>query len=204
MGTSFSWGADVEPMPSRGGGCARPGPPADVGQVGGGGWTYQSGREPPQEVAFLQRSTAQIAAEAGLNAAPSYGASPNAMATRGFGDTGSSSVRLHAPAGGANAMGSSFGWGEENMAPATPSRPKDAYAEHMLAQAGAGVSQSASSQQFAVGSQVIYTQIGKAKLESLAVIVGIEPAATRKDNYRIQFEDGRERNTSEDRLVPVR
>jgi hypothetical protein len=52
--------------------------------------------------------------------------------------------------------------------------------------------------------QVIYTQIGKAKLESLAVIVAIEPAATRKDNYRIQFEDGRERNTSEDRLAVVR
>lgn len=101
-------------------------------------------------------------------------------------------------------MGSSFGWGEENQAPATPNRPKDAYAEHMLAQAGSGVSPSASSQQFAVGSQVVYTQIGKAKLESLAVIVGIEPAATRKDNYRIQFEDGRERNTSEDRLAPFR
>ena len=55
-----------------------------------------------------------------------------------------------------------------------------------------------------VAVQVIYTQIGKAKLESLAVIVAIEPAATRKDNYRIQFEDGRERNTSEDRLAVVR
>ena len=45
-----------------------------------------------------------------------------------------------------------------------------------------------------------YKQIGKAGIQSAAVIVEIEPAAARRDNYRIRFEDGRERNTTIDRL----
>ena len=45
-----------------------------------------------------------------------------------------------------------------------------------------------------------YKQVGKAGIQSAAVIVEIEPAAERRDNYRIRFEDGRERNTTIDRL----
>ena len=44
---------------------------------------------------------------------------------------------------------------------------------------------------------------GKAGTESLAVIVDIEAVGSRKDNYRIRFEDGRERNVSEDKLKAV-
>lgn len=38
--------------------------------------------------------------------------------------------------------------------------------------------------------------------QSLAVIVGIDNPLSRKDNYRIQFQDGSERNTSQDRITP--
>jgi len=40
-------------------------------------------------------------------------------------------------------------------------------------------------------------------VQSLAVIVAIENPLSRKDNYRIQFQDGSERNTSQDRLTPA-
>jgi hypothetical protein len=40
-------------------------------------------------------------------------------------------------------------------------------------------------------------------LQSLAVIVGIDNPLARKDNYRIQFQDGSERNTSQDRISPA-
>lgn len=156
MGTSFSWGADDAPMPSRRGGRSH-GLPGELGQASSGGWTG-AGQEPqtPTQDAFRQlSSSAHIAAEAGMTGMPSYDTSPNTLNAKGFGDTGSSCVRLHAPAGGANAMGSSFAWSEENVQPPpTPNRPKDAYAEHMRAQNGSGLPQSASSQQFSVGSQV--------------------------------------------------
>ena len=35
------------------------------------------------------------------------------------------------------------------------------------------------------------------------MIIDIEPVGSRKDNYRIRFEDGRERNVSEDKLKVV-
>lgn len=104
---------------------------------------------------------------------------------RGFGDTGSSSIRLHAPSGGANSMGTSFGWDEPQLA-----RP-----------ALAAVASSSST--LAVGTRVIYTQMGKAHTELDAEIVEIEPVGGRKDNIRIRFADGRERNTSADKLKAV-
>lgn len=114
----------------------------------------------------------------------------------GFGDTGHSSIRLHAPSGGNNSMGTSFGWAGSEGAQARsspPSRSQDSQA---------GV-QTSSSMKLAIGSQVMYKQMGKAGTESAAVIVDIEPAGSRKDNYRIRFEDGRERNTGEDKLTLV-
>jgi hypothetical protein len=165
MGTSFSWGADEAPVPSRRGGrglatvtATGQQPPADFGQVGSGGWSY-AGREQPhpghmQDAPSHFSSSAHMSAEAGLK--PAYQASgEDALGSRGFGDTGSSCVRLHAPAGGGNSMGNSFGWTDDNAAPPlTPTRPKDAYAEHMRSQNGSGTPQSASSQNFGVGSQV--------------------------------------------------
>lgn len=64
----------------------------------------------------------------------------------------------------------------------------------------AGAPKTAFSRQLQVGSHVTYKQVGKAGIQSAAVIVEIEPAAARRDNYRIRFEDGRERNTTIDRL----
>jgi len=116
-------------------------------------------------------------------------------ASQGFGDTGSSSIRLHAKSGGGNSMGSGFGWDQpESVAhSAPPIRSQESRA---------GV-QTSSSMSLVVGAQVSYRQMGKAGTETLAVIVDIEPVGSRKDNYRIRFEDGRERNTGEDKLTLV-
>ena len=45
--------------------------------------------------------------------------------------------------------------------------------------------------------------MGKAHTELDAEIVEIEPVGGRKDNIRIRFADGRERNTSADKLKAV-
>jgi len=97
-------------------------------------------------------------------------------------------------------MGSGFSWSDE---PALKDRRRsaDTYAEYMSEQKGSGLPQTARSMELQVGSQVIYKQMGKAGIESVAVIVEVENAAVRKDNYRIRFEDGRERNTSQDRIT---
>eukprot|EP00918_Siedleckia_nematoides_P069791 GHVU01152178.1.p1 GENE.GHVU01152178.1~~GHVU01152178.1.p1 ORF type:complete len:325 (+),score=49.67 GHVU01152178.1:56-1030(+) len=111
----------------------------------------------------------------------------------GFGDTGSSSIRMSGARG--NAMGSSYGWdvpqGQTPSRSSPPSRNLEPRSNV----------QTASSSKLGVGTSVVYKQMGKAGTESLAVIVDIEPVGSRKDNYRIRFEDGRERNTSEDKLT---
>jgi len=194
---SIGWGA--EPAPRR---VAAAQLQSSQGPVYSAGGAYQPapayGREHAPSDYAPPVSSAQHAAEKGLQpASPAYD-------NRGFGDSGASSVRVRAPAGGRNSMGSGFGWSDEApVEPNTPGRAKDAYAEHMHSQKGDGPPATAASMSFGVGSQVIYRQIGKAGIESIAVIVHIEPAASRKDNIRIQFQDGRERNTTEDRLTPA-
>jgi len=206
MGTGFGWGTD-EAQPARGGRSGATQQTTQVGAVFSSGGSYQPspthGREQVLHSEYSPPlSSAQFAAESGLQGGSPYGDRDN---TRGFGDTGHSCIRLHAPAGGGNAMGNGFGWGDEPAVPlsARSGRSQDAYASHMAAQnAGPGQMTSAS-MGFQVGSQVRYKQIGKAGIESMAVIVAIEPAASRKDNYRVQFQDGSERNTSQDRLTPT-
>ena len=119
-------------------------------------------------------------------------APPPAQQATGFGDTGSSSIRLSGARG--NAMGSSYGW--DSPQAQTPSRSSP----NRNLDPRSGV-QTASSSKLGVGSSVVYKQMGKAGTESMAVIVDIEPVGSRKDNYRIRFEDGSERNTSEDKLT---
>eukprot|EP00277_Geminigera_cryophila_P008052 CAMPEP_0179433830 /NCGR_PEP_ID=MMETSP0799-20121207/18173_1 /TAXON_ID=46947 /ORGANISM="Geminigera cryophila, Strain CCMP2564" /LENGTH=275 /DNA_ID=CAMNT_0021212059 /DNA_START=237 /DNA_END=1064 /DNA_ORIENTATION=+ len=143
----------------------------------------QAYSSPQQQPQHFQQSSAAIGSP--------YG---ETQGNSGFGDTGHSSIRLHAPSGGNNSMGSSFGWDEGAQAPRSspPSR--------MQEQAGV---QTSSSMKLAIGSQVMYKQMGKAGTESKAVVIDIEPVGSRKDNYRIRFEDGRERNTGEDKLTIV-
>ena len=138
--------------------------------------------------------------QAAYDDAPPADLRPTTPGSRGFGDTGGSSIRLRASPGGGNAMGSGFSWSDE-PAPKDRRRSADTYVEYMSEQKGSGLPQTARSMELQVGSQVIYKQMGKAGIESVAVIVEVENAAVRKDNYRIRFEDGRERNTSQDRIT---
>lgn len=173
LGTSFSWGVQEDSVSVRNGRA---------------GFQQQQSIMSPAQPIDMQ------------DAVPRQAPPPTTPGSRGFGDTGGSSIRLHASPGGSNAMGSGFSWSDEPVGPKERRRSADAYAEYMTEQKGMGLPQTARSMELQVGSQVIYKQIGKAGIESVAVIVEIEPATSRKDNYRIRFEDGRERNTSQDRI----
>ena len=81
----------------------------------------------------------------------------------GFGDTGSSSIRMSGARG--NAMGSSYGWdvpqGQTPSRSSPPSRNLEPRSNV----------QTASSSKLGVGTSVVYKQMGKAETEFLAVIV---------------------------------
>ena len=65
---------------------------------------------------------------------------------------------------------------------AATGRSQDAYARHMDSQGGGGggAPQTAASMQLGMGAPVIYKQIGKAGLESMAVVIEIASPASRK------------------------
>jgi len=153
---AYAQGDDAPPPPARGGRAGMQQHTQQAGAV----YSAQSYREQaPQSEYSPPMSSAQWAAESGLQA-------EERTPTKGFGDTGSSCIRLHAPAGGRNAMGTGFSWGDDGAAPApSPGRGRDAYAEHMRNNSHAQPPQTAASQRFGVGSQVIYKQIGKAGIE---------------------------------------
>ena len=100
MGTGFSWGAE-DPAPSRGrraqvggGGVSQT---SQAGSVYSGGGAYQSspsyGREQaPQSEYSPPMSSAQYAAETGLQSSSPYG--KDRENTKGFGDTGNSCIRF--------------------------------------------------------------------------------------------------------------
>ena len=81
----------------------------------------------------------------------------------GFGDNGSSSIRMSGARG--NAMGSSYRWdapmGQTPSRLSPPSRNLEPRSNV----------QTASSSKLGVGTSVVYKQMGKAGTESLAVIV---------------------------------
>uniref|UniRef100_A0A6U5Z1R8 Uncharacterized protein n=1 Tax=Guillardia theta TaxID=55529 RepID=A0A6U5Z1R8_GUITH len=151
------------------------------------GWGQEN--EPPR-VAMSPPKSIATPPKAVQAASPQPTESPGED-RKGFGDTGHSCVRLHAPAGGSNALGTSFAWAEpEGKAPPQP-------AEHVHKQSMPSAKVVSNVMQ--VGSTVIYRQLGS-NAESVAQIVEIEPVGSRKDNYKIRFEDGRERNTTVDKL----
>lgn len=109
-------------------------------------------------------------------------------------------------------MGTSFGWDSEpiHKSPASDSQTQQTHSisasttpptSASICPPPAGVASSHST--LSVGTRVIYTQMGKARTELDAEVVEIEPEGSRKDNIRIRFLDGRERNTSADKLKAV-
>ncbi len=147
--------------PTRGGRAGIQQDTVQSGAVYSSGVSYGRAQAPPSEYS-PQMSSAQWAAEGGLQA-------EERTPTSGFGDSGSSCVRLHAPAGGRNAMGTGFSWGEDPVS--SRSAPgKDAYAEHMRNNSQVQLPQTAVSQSLGVGSQVVYKQIGKAGIEVPACV----------------------------------
>lgn len=166
MGTSFGWGPE-EPSAPVGRGRT---------QAGNNGYTdspikmapnaaqiYSS----PQKQHQFEQSSAAISSPYGQDR-------PN---NQGFGDTGNSSIRLHAPSGGGNAMGTSFGWdgpgGGGSPSVSTPSSRNQTRDQPRV-----GV-QTSSSMKLDVGTHVLYKQIGKSGVESPAVIIDIEPVGSR-------------------------
>jgi len=135
--------------PARGGRAGVQQETLQSGAVYSSGVSYGRAQALPSEYS-PQMSSAQWAAEGGLQA-------EERTPTSGFGDSGSSCVRLHAPAGGRNAMGTGFSWGEEPVSPRS-------------ARGKAQLPQTAVSQSLGVGSQVVYKQIGKAGIEVPACV----------------------------------
>lgn len=185
MGTSFGWGDEpAAPVSSR---AANNGyNESPIKMAPNPAHAYSS----PQKQHQFEQSSSAIGSPYGQDRANNAG----------FGDTGNSSIRLHAPSGGGNAMGTSFGWdgaaGGGSPSVSTPSSRNQTRDQPRAVQ-------TSSSMKLAVGTHVLYKQIGKSGVESPAVIIDIEPVGSRKDNYRIRFEDGRERNTGEDKLTAI-
>lgn len=109
-------------------------------------------------------------------------------------------------------MGTSFGWDSEpiHKSPALIKQTQEANSlapstipptSASIRPPPAGVPASPST--LAVGTRVIYTQMGNARTELDAEVVEIEEVGSRRDNIRIRFMDGRERNTSADKLKVV-
>lgn len=145
-----------------------------------GGGAYQSNQgyareQAPQSQYAPQLSSAQYAAETGLQKGV---ASPP---SKGFGDSGRACIRLDS-ANRTNAMGNGFGWEDQSHAPRSmQATHEDAYARHLQSQGDAGTPpHTTASLSLSVGAMVTYKQIGKAGIESQAVIVDILPAASRK------------------------
>jgi len=116
MGSSFGWGAEEPAAPVRGRATSVYVSPIKMAAA------PQAYSSPQQQPQHFQQSSAAIGSP--------YG---ETQGNSGFGDTGHSSIRLHAPSGGNNSMGSSFGWDEGAQAPRSspPSRMQVSFCSHL-------------------------------------------------------------------------
>jgi hypothetical protein len=160
MGTSFGWGDE---------------PAAPVSRAANNGYNESPIKMAPNPAHAYSSPQKQHQFEQSSSAIGSpYG--QDRANNAGFGDTGNSSIRLHAPSGGGNAMGTSFGWdgaaGGGSPSVSTPSSRNQTRDQPRAVQ-------TSSSMKLAVGTHVLYKQIGKSGVESPAVIIDIEPVGSR-------------------------